>query len=84
MSTSTKTITLPFTFHTRDGAKSTDPEFHDGNLIGGHIVTIEHPPGTPITLPADAADKLLQQFEAHGAAEWDGPGVDIVALANGI
>jgi hypothetical protein len=78
----TKTITLPFTFHTKNGATSA-PFILDANnnQVAGRLDVIEHPPGTALTLPADVADALLARFWKQGAEEVGGEGVDIVALA---
>jgi hypothetical protein len=78
----TKTITLPFTYHTKNGATSSPVIFdQNGNRVAGRLDVIEHPPGTALKLPADVADALLAQFGKHGAEEVGGEGVDIVALA---
>jgi hypothetical protein len=78
----TKTITLPFTYHTKNGATSAPVIFDEhGNRVAGRLDVIEHPPGTRLTLPADVADALLRQFWKHGAEEVGGEGVDVVSLA---
>lgn len=78
----TKTITLPFTYHTRNGATSAPPIFDaNNNQVAGRTDIIEHPPGTPLTLPTAVADALLAQFGKQGAEEAGGEGVDVVALA---
>jgi hypothetical protein len=78
----TKTITLPFTFHSRNGATFAPAVFDaNNNQVAGRLDVIEHPPGTRLTLPADVADALLAKFWKQGAEEVGGDGVDVVALA---
>ncbi len=78
----TKTITLPFTYHSKNGATSA-PFICDqnGNRVAGRMDIIEHAPGTPLTLPTAVADALLARFGKQGAEEAGGEGVDVVALA---
>lgn len=78
----TKTITLPFTFHTKNGATSA-PFILDANnnQVAGRLDVIEHPPGTALTFPADVANRLLDRFGKAGAVEIPGDGFDVVALA---
>lgn len=78
----TKTITLPFTYHTKNGATSAPAIFDaNNNQVAGRLDIIEHPPGARLMLPIAVADALLAQFGKHGAEEVGGDGVDIVALA---
>lgn len=78
----TKTIVLPITYVSKDGAAS-EPIEYDGNyaVVKGRTVYLEHAAGTPLKLPADVADDLLAKWGDRGAREVDSEGVDIVARA---
>ena len=76
----TKTITTTVTLHVKDEAKSRPYKFNP--LTGARIpnsgknVIITVPPGKPVKMDADEADRILARF---GGEETKAPAVAVVA-----